>query len=245
MLIKLLVSLLAGWTISAIINYLADTLPASASGCPACGSKRHFAKNLLFFQPCKSCGYISRRPLVVFAVTVLGLFTAYQYGFQGITVAVMDTVVIAVYLLVIVIDLEHHLILHRVTLVGGLGFLIIGYLAHRIIPTLMGLLAGAIFFFIIYIIGQAYSKFKAKKTGQPVEDAIGFGDVTLSAITGLLVGWPNILPVLFYGVALGGISSLIYLLIQKVFRNTNVSQSFIPYGPFISVSALIFWFFTR
>lgn len=244
MLIKLLIAVLVGWASSAIINYLADTLPISKHGCPSCGTKRSY-QEYLFFKACKNCGFISRRVFIVWISCIISLFAAFQYSFLGFSVAVMDSIIIFFYFLVIVIDLEHHLVLHKVTLAGGMIFLIIGILSHRLLPTLFGLIAGAVFFFIIFLLGQAYSAIKAKQTGQPVEDAIGFGDVTLSAVCGSLVGWPTIITVLVYGIALGGISSLLYLVFEKIYRKKDVSQAFIAYGPYISLSTLFFWFFAR
>lgn len=244
MLTNLLIAILYGWASSAIINYLADTLPVSNHECPSLESRRPIHQ-YYFYNPFKIFRIRKTRIIAVQICAIASYFAALQFSYLGITVAVMDAVIIAFYFLVIVIDFEHHLVLHRVTLVGGIIFLLFGILTHRFLPTLLGMIAGTIFFFIIYLIGQIYSSIKTRRTGLPVDDAIGFGDVTLSLVCGLLIGWPGIIPVLIYGIALGGGISLLYLVFQRIFKKKDVSQSFIAYGPYISLSTMIFWFFTR
>ncbi len=148
--------------------------------------------------------------------------------------------------LVLVIDLEHRLILHPVSLVGAVLGLGIGIYLHSRQTTLtagvLNTLAGGAFGFgvmlVFYFIGEWYVRRMSKKRGlSPEEVALGFGDVNLTGILGLLLGWPAISAGLLFAVFAGGMASLVIvvrLLISKKYRAFTA----IPYAPFLILSAL-------
>ncbi len=78
-----------------------------------------------------------------------------------------------------------------------------------------------------------------KSTGRDLEepeDALGFGDVNLGGVIGLLLGWPGIIAGLVFAILLAGGFSLVYLLIKLLRREYRPSLA-IPYGPFLAASA--------
>jgi leader peptidase (prepilin peptidase)/N-methyltransferase len=79
--------------------------------------------------------------------------------------------------------------------------------------------------------------------GKPVEeDALGYGDVNLSGVLGLMLGWPGILAGLTIAILLGGAVSLIYLLVTVATRRYQAFTA-IPYGPFLIAAAIVLLFF--
>jgi leader peptidase (prepilin peptidase)/N-methyltransferase len=74
------------------------------------------------------------------------------------------------------------------------------------------------------------------------EDALGFGDVNLSGVLGLLLGWPGITAGLFFAILFGGAVSLLVLLYMLVRRKYHAFQA-IPYGPFLVAAAVVVLFF--
>jgi prepilin signal peptidase PulO-like enzyme (type II secretory pathway) len=93
------------------------------------------------------------------------------------------------------------------------------------------------------MLGVLIIKIINRKRGQPVNDvALGFGDVNLSGVLGLMLGWPLILIGLVIAVLVGGIVSLIYILIMLL---TGKYHSFmaLPYGPFLVLGAMILIYF--
>jgi leader peptidase (prepilin peptidase)/N-methyltransferase len=72
--------------------------------------------------------------------------------------------------------------------------------------------------------------------------ALGFGDVNLSGVLGLLLGWPAILVGLLLAVLLAGIVSLIYLIIMLALRRYRLFTA-LPYGPFLIAGAGLIIFF--
>lgn len=63
---------------------------------------------------------------------------------------------------------------------------------------------------------------------------MGTGDVTLSFLVGLLLGWPLVLVGLWLGFALGAIAGIILIVLKK----KRLGQS-IPFGPFLITGTLL------
>jgi leader peptidase (prepilin peptidase)/N-methyltransferase len=73
------------------------------------------------------------------------------------------------------------------------------------------------------------------------EIALGFGDVNLSGVIGLLLGWPGVLAGLVGAIILGGVVSGLYLAWQAVNKRYEAFSA-LPYGPFLALSALFLLF---
>jgi leader peptidase (prepilin peptidase)/N-methyltransferase len=141
---------------------------------------------------------------------------------------------------VIVIDLEHRLILHPVSLAGAILGVGIGTWLHGLTATLLGGLFGFAGMLALYYLGIVFVRLSARLRGQPIgeDEGIGFGDVNLSGVVGLLLGWPGILAGLLIAILLGGAVSLLYLLLMITIRRYRPSLA-LPYGPFLAASAII------
>jgi leader peptidase (prepilin peptidase)/N-methyltransferase len=139
---------------------------------------------------------------------------------------------------VFVIDLEHRLILHPVSLVGALLALVIGIYLHGIVITLIGGAVGFGVMLAFYFIGELYVRYMSKKRGISTDEvALGFGDVNLSGILGLLLGWPLISAGLLFAVLAGGLISLFIILGMLIAKKYKAFTA-IPYAPFLILSAL-------
>jgi leader peptidase (prepilin peptidase)/N-methyltransferase len=146
--------------------------------------------------------------------------------------------------LVVVIDIEHRLIMHPISLVGaGLG-LITGVYLHGLWLSLIGGAAGFAGMMLLYIFGLFFLRLMAflRRTGVGVDEAVGFGDVTLSGVLGLMLGWPGITAGLILAILLGGLVSFLYLAGMLVARRYQAFSA-IPYGPFLIAGAVILIFF--
>jgi leader peptidase (prepilin peptidase)/N-methyltransferase len=144
---------------------------------------------------------------------------------------------------VMVIDLEHRLILHPVSWVGAALSLGVGWHIHGLVPTLVGGAAGYGLMLGMYYFGILFTRFLGRKKGvQFAAEGLGFGDVNLSGVLGLLLGWPGILAGLFFAILLGGFVSLVYLIYMVLSRRYRMFMA-IPYGPFLVLSAVFLIFF--
>jgi prepilin signal peptidase PulO-like enzyme (type II secretory pathway) len=149
-----------------------------------------------------------------------------------------------IFVLITIIDVEHRLILHIVT---GPSALIIGFLGvldpgRGLQKTVEGGVVGFGAVLLLYLLGGLFARFVARSRGQALDEvAFGFGDVTLSGVIGLTVGYPGILMALFIGILAAGEYSLVYILYMIIRRKY---QAFIPlpYGPFLILGASIVYF---
>jgi leader peptidase (prepilin peptidase)/N-methyltransferase len=145
--------------------------------------------------------------------------------------------------LVIVIDVEHKLIMHPVSVAGGVIGFIVGVYLHGLSATLIGGLVGFLIMFLLYYLGQLVMCWISMRRGYDLEEeALGFGDVNLGGVIGLILGWPGIIIGLILAVLLAGFFSLLYMLIKLLTKKYKPDLA-IPYGPFLSISTLLLIFF--
>lgn len=229
-----------------IVNYLSDVLPVQRKlGLPACANcQTPFTPlNYLSFTPCASCQ--ARRSFRVYLVLASGILISLALWIWPPQAGIWISFLILTYFgVVAVIDIEHRLIMHVVSLAGAILFGVIGILLNGWMTTLIGGLAGGGVMLIFYLIGTAFAKYRAKKLGQDDdEEALGFGDVTISAVLGLLTGWPGIMLTLLIGVLIGGIFSLLTIIILSALRRYDPMNVFTAYGPFLLLGAVAMVFF--
>ena len=141
--------------------------------------------------------------------------------------------------IVIVIDLEHRLILHPVSWLGAVLGLATGVWLHGWLSTLIGGAVGFGIMLVFYWLGILYVRKFASMKGQPIEegDAFGFGDVNLSGIMGLLLGWPGILAGLVLAILIAGAVTLLYLAYMLITRR-YVPNTALAFGPFLAASTI-------
>ena len=170
-------------------------------------------------------------------------------AFAGMTIYLAFLFYIASALIVIfVYDLKHYLIPDKILFPAiGIAF------AYRLFENLViknlflnsnfkfqisnfaplgGYLLGAIiasgFFFFIWFVSRG--------------NWMGFGDVKLSILMGLLLGFPNILAALFLAFLLGAIVGVVLIIFGKKSAGWRI-KSQIPFGPFLITGTFIalFW----
>jgi len=148
--------------------------------------------------------------------------------------------VLLLYLLLLaVIDIEYRLILHVTSIFGAVLGLGIGIHLHRMAATLIGGIAGYAAMLAFYFLGELFIAYMSKRRGEPVDEvALGFGDVNLAGITGLLLGWPGIAFGLLFTILAGGVVSLLVVVIMLIRRQYKAFYA-IPYGPFLILSILV------
>lgn len=157
--------------------------------------------------------------------------------------------VLAYFCLVAVIDLEHRVVLHPVSICGAVLGLGIGFYLHRgnsslgpYFSTLLGGIAGFGIMLVLYWLGILYVRSMAKRKGLPPDEvALGFGDVNLAGILGLMLGWPAITLCLFFAILGGGVISLLIVLGMLIAKRYHAFTA-IPYAPFLLLAALFLLF---
>jgi leader peptidase (prepilin peptidase) / N-methyltransferase len=242
------VLIIVGWISGIIVNYLADVLPVKRSlarpFCSSCDSEFEPGNYFIWPRRCKTCGKRRRvRTWVVEAVFVA--IGACLWFRSPERLGVFLSLVLFIYFAsVAIIDLEHRLIMHVVSLAGAILCLGVGVWLHGIGMTLLGGLAGFGIMLVFYILGLGFIRLLRRWRNQVISEneALGFGDVSLSGVIGLLVGWPGILGVLVLGILLAGLVSLIYLLFMVANRKYHPGLA-LPYGPFLIVVTIAMLFY--
>jgi leader peptidase (prepilin peptidase)/N-methyltransferase len=243
-----------GLIIGTIVNLLADSLPVARvvhrSQCTACGGPRpiHAWSGLLArCSSAWSCAYCGtdreQRSFWVEIFAILGAFGLALYN--PLPSFFWPTLIIGfVFLLIVVIDIEHRLILHIVTFPAGILFFFIAGFNPDLTYTrsLLGGALGFVLFFLLYLLGAVFGKWMARRRGIEQEEvAFGFGDVTLASVIGLLLGFPAVIEALIRGILYAGIFSIGYLLYLAI-RRRYTSFIPIPYGPFLVLGAVWVYF---
>ena len=244
-LISLLIPVILGLVAGYVVNYIADVLPFTRRlSRPACQNcQAHFTwQDYLLLKSCRSCGRKRslRTSLVLFILTAATLYIwltpPHRIGFW------LGYLLLAYLGIVFVIDAEHRLIMHPVSIAGGLLGLGIGSYAHGVPLALAGGAAGFGSMLLLYFLGEAFTRYLSKRRGEDIEEvALGYGDVNLCGITGLLLGWPVIIAGMLFTIFAGGIGSLLvigYMLVRKRYNAFTP----IPYAPFLILSVLFFLF---
>jgi prepilin signal peptidase PulO-like enzyme (type II secretory pathway) len=152
--------------------------------------------------------------------------------------------VLSYFAVIVVIDVEHRLILRPVSGAGAAMAIFIGSWQHGVLATLIGGAAGFVLMYLLYMLGVVFSRFRRgrlMKQGRVGEDeeALGWGDVTLGVVLGLLLGWPLIFLALLLGILIGGVIGLI-IVMAAVVRGAYGRQAltlFMPYGPSLVLGA--------
>lgn len=237
--------ILAGWLIGGFINYAADVLPQTRRFSPVlCGrcAAPYKAADYLLMRRCRSCS--RERNLRAWIVQVFfSTVTALIWVFPSARLGFWIELVLLIYFgVVTVIDLEHRLILHPTSLAGAVIAAAIGVWRHGWLNTLLGGLAGFGIMLALFYLGFLFVKWLSKLRGREIEeDALGFGDVMLSGVLGLLLGWPGIAAGLVIAVLLGGLGGIVTLAIMLIRRKYQAFTA-IPYGPFLILAAAVLLF---
>ncbi len=247
--------IIIGFLCGAIINYLADTLPVkrrlTAPFCHVCQMPQSISNYFFLPRRCQNCG-AKRKPRTIVVEGIFSFLAIYLWFFPNQRLNfVLGLLLWAYFGLVIIIDLEHRLILHSVSIAGGILGCGMGVWMHGITPTLLGGVLGFLIMFVLYYIGillfnkiKKHPKDDLPNDEQTVEEALGFGDVNLSGVVGLLLGWPGIVAGITITIFLAGGFSLLYLIYMMVNKKYHKYMS-IPYGPFIIFGAAILLFFIK
>jgi prepilin signal peptidase PulO-like enzyme (type II secretory pathway) len=246
MLSTLILPVLAGGACAALVNYLCDVLPRtrrlSAPACTQCGTTYSWPAYALSVK-CPACGHRrGLRPwLTALALIGLSLYVWVHSPRMGYWAALL---VLGYFAVVVVIDVEHRLILGPVSAAGAALGVVIGGWQHGPVATLLGGIAGFLLMYSLFMLGVLFSRWRAgrlMRQGRAAdeEEALGWGDVTLGVVLGLLLGWPLFFLALLLGILIGGAIGLI-IVIAAVLRGAYGRQAltlFMPYGPSLVIGA--------
>ena len=242
---------LFGVTLGSFLNVVSDRLPQGksiiwpSSHCPACQSPLKDKDLIPIFSylwlkgHCRYCGApIPIRLLWVESGT--GILFAFLYWHYGLTWELaMFAFYCCLFIALLVIDFEHGILPNRIVYPGIVIALIVAIFGSIfgfapgivtgsgfslwIVDAAVGAGIGFGFLFLVAIFSKG---------------GMGWGDVKLAGLIGLVTGFPLVFVALFLAVVGGGVIAGI-LLITRVKKRKET----MPFGPFLSLAAMatLFW----
>ena len=237
----IVIFVLLGMVVASFLNVCCDRLPAGKSliyppsHCSAC-QHRLSAKDLIpvfsYLWLRGRCHYcrapIPRRLLwVEIGTAVLFGFAYWQYELS-IELAII-LFYCCLFIVLLVIDLEHGLILNRVVYPAMAVALLISiffsifFPQSKIVPDIgqaaIGGGIGLVLFLLVVLISRG---------------GMGWGDVKLAALIGLVTGFPLIFVALLLAVIVGGLVAGILLALKLRRRKETI-----PFAPFLSLATIV------
>lgn len=244
--VNLIIFAVVGGFIGVLINYLSDVLPQTRRltqpVCPHC-SKPYSLKGYLISFRCPNCNEKPRtRNFVVLISSIIASVIVGIYPLMGLNFWL--TIPVMVFLgIILVIDIEHHVVLIETSIIGLVLFFVYGCLIYKwslngLLLTSVGGVAGFLLMLLIYFFGIFFSRGLGKVRKEEIkESGLGFGDVYACAFLGFFVGWPYVIGMLIIAIIISGVYSFIYIIIKAIKKDYQVAST-IPYTPFLILGAL-------
>ncbi len=236
LIIKVIIFLL-GLVIGSFLNVCIYRIPNKMSisyppsHCPNCEHKLN-ALDLIpvlgFLINRGRCRYCKEKisiqyPIIELIIAIIFLFLFNKFGLC--IYFVKYAVITSLLIIVTLIDLKTQEIPDRLIIFGLMAGLLFNLydIKADMLQGILGFLLGGGAFLIIAMVTQG---------------AMGGGDIKLMAVLGLFFGWKMIILIALLSFLLGAIISLI-LIATKI----KGRKDYIPFGPFISIAALITIFY--
>ncbi|MFH0784800.1 MAG: prepilin peptidase [Pseudomonadota bacterium] len=241
----LIIAFLFGAIVGSFLNVVILRLPEEnqsivfpASHCPQCSSPLSWFENIpilsyIFLRG--KCGHCNKSislqyPLVELLMAIVTVALVHRFQVSLVTVGYFFFS--AALLVIIFIDIRLQIIPDTISLPG----IVLGFLFSLVSDTvtwqssLIGLLAGG---GVLYAVALTYALLRKI-------DGMGGGDIKLLAMIGAWLGWQALPFVIFMSSATGAIIGIIAMR-----RQNKGGQTRIPFGPFLSLAALLYIFFSE
>jgi len=230
------------------------SLVTPASHCPRCGEPIRWFDNIPIFGwlllrgRCRYCrGLISfRYPLIEFMVGLL--YVSIYVHFVFLNEVLFYWVLSSLLVVISFVDLDYFVIPNRITLPGICAGVVLGPVlgVYLLTDLLLGLFIGGA---VLYSVASAYEVYLLFRGQIDFAEfrhclstmsfhGLGGGDVKLLAMLGAFLGWQAVMPIVF----MASLSGTVVALPRYIMGRGSVGHA-IPFGPFLSLGALLYLFF--
>ena len=233
----ILVFFVLGTEIGSFLNVVIDRLPEGKSivrppsHCDNCGTHLKttdlipLLSYLWLRGRCRYCGiHISLRVFIVELVTGF-TFALLWWGYGWSHELWIFSIYGCLFIIIFVIDLNTQLILNKITYPACIFALAtvplrdeLNYIDSVTDNVLIGGAVGFALLFLVVVLSRG---------------GMGFGDVKMAGLMGLMLGFPIIFMGLFIGIVIGGLVAIGLLLMKAKGR-----KHAIPFGPFLAIGAM-------
>ena len=232
---------LLGLAVGSFLNVVIYRVPRKESvvrprsRCPGCGTQLAERDNIpvvswvLLRGHCRTCGepISARYPLVELTTAALFVAAALRFGLDWVLPAYL--VFFAALVAITFIDLELYIIPNRVLYPAvfiSIPLLVLAAAAQsewgNLERAVIGAVVAWVFFLVLHLVSPR---------------GMGFGDVRLSFLLGLFLGWLDLRHVflgVFFGFLLGSIVGVALMILRRRGRKDHI-----PFGPFLAVGAVV------
>jgi leader peptidase (prepilin peptidase)/N-methyltransferase len=221
-----------GTVVASLLNVLIDRLPnnqsilSTRSRCASCHHRltiKDLIPVLSYLRLRGRCRYcqapIPKRMLwVEIGTGALFGYLCWQYGLS-IDLAIASFYC-CLFIIIMAIDLEHQLILNKLTYPAMAAALLISVFSSEpgIVDAAIGGGIGLGLFLLIALVSRG---------------GIGLGDVKLAALIGLVTGYPLVFIALVLAIIIVGLVAIMLLIFKK-----KKGKEGIPFGPYLSLAAI-------
>ncbi len=257
--IAMIIIFVLGAILGSFLNVCIHRMPKSESvvwprsHCPKCKKRIPPYDNIPFISfillkgRCRICKErISLRyPLVEFITASFFLLLFMRYGLSYdffFYIVLVSALIVATF-----IDIPHRIIPDEITIGGivvgfilssvrGVNFNPFTFSFRPMLNSFLGIvIGGAIIYLTGWLFDLIYFKLLKKPPIQGETESMGGGDVKLLAMIGAFLGWQRSVMTFFLAPFFGAVIGIYFLVAKK--------DHTIPYGPFLSLAALIslFW----
>lgn len=235
---------LIGLAVGSFLNVLIDRLPKGEnvfmgrSHCDFCKKTLRWYELVPLFSfllqggRCRRCHkQLSIQYPVVELITGLGFVFFYQVLDYPFLTLIAYLIIFSSLLVIFVADLKYQIIPDSMIVTGSIGALLRLSSVNRLIPPsgwqpyILSALGASAFFFILWLVTRGRG--------------MGFGDVKLAFLLGLLLGFPGIIIALYVAFLTGAVVGVILIIGGKKTLKTKV-----PFGPFLIFGFIIAWKWT-
>ncbi|MBI4411372.1 MAG: prepilin peptidase [Deltaproteobacteria bacterium] len=251
--IFILEALLFGLVIGSFLNVCIYRLPlqkslGGRSFCPVCAQQIPWYDNipvlsfLILRGRCRFCrGRISLQyPLVEIIAGGLSVLTLLHVSYELDRYFIWYLLFVAPLIVLSFIDLHHRILPDIITLPGivaGVGTVLIlkwPFWKEALIYSSAGVVVGG---GALLLLGTFYTLIRKR-------EGMGGGDVKLCAMLGAFLGWKAMVFVFLISSVLAILYAVVSLLMPRAeSRTKEAGPMIIPYGPFLAMAALLFYFY--
>ncbi len=237
-----LIIFITGLCIGSFLNVCIYRLPLNqsiikpSSFCPKCKTPLKWYHNIpvlsyfILRGKCAFCGEkISIRYLAVEIIT--GALLLINYRIFSINFDFFYySLFVCLLIIVIFVDLKHMIIPDEISIGGIIAGFVMSFFSSNIRweQSLIGILIGGGILYAIILIYYLFTK----------KEGMGGGDVKLLGMIGAFLGYKSIFFVIFSASLIGTVIAVPFMIIKRKSKNFAI-----PFGPFLSIGALIYLYF--
>ena len=177
--------------------------------------------------------------IIMIIITIIYIALLYKFGLEKdflknlelIKYLLLTPMLISAFF----IDIKYRILPNRINLIIFESGLIITFLygitnINMANDMLLGMIAGAVIFLIIALLGRLFSG----------KEAMGFGDIKFMGALGLYFGVSKILEIALAAFFISAIISICIWIIKVITRKSK--DEYIPFGPFLIIAAFLCMF---